>query len=71
MMLHPDWKLLIRRAWSFRLTILGAALAGVELALPLFSDHMPRGYFLGVSIAVTVGGAIARLVAQPRMHRGE
>jgi hypothetical protein len=69
-MLHPDWKLLARRAWSFRLTVLGAAFGGLEMALPLFSDAVPRGAFLGLSLVATVGGAIARLVAQPRMGDG-
>lgn len=66
--LVPDWRLVLRRAWSVRLVLLAAALGGVEMALPLFSDAVPRHVFLILSILTTVGAAVARLVAQPRMH---
>lgn len=64
--LLPDWKRVLRKAWSVRLTLLGAAFAGVEMALPLFSDAFPRHVFLALSIGVTVAGTVARLVAQPK-----
>ncbi len=67
-MLLPDWTRIVRKAWSFRLAILAAALGGVEMALPLFSDAVPRHVFLGLSMLTTVGAAVARIVAQPRMH---
>lgn len=68
MKLLPDWKRTLRKAWSVRLTLLAAALGGVEIALPLFGDAFPRHVFLGLSIVVTVGACVARLVAQPRMR---
>lgn len=67
-MLIQDWPRIIRKAWSFRLAILAAALGGLEMALPLFSDAVPRHVFLGLSILTTVGAAVARIVAQPKMH---
>jgi hypothetical protein len=69
MRLLPEWKTIVKRAWSFRFTALGALLAGIELALPLFSDVFHRGVFLGLSIVVSVVGAILRLVSQPEMHQ--
>lgn len=71
MKLIHNWKRILRRAWSVRLTILAAALGGVEMALPLFSDAFPRGVFLLLSMGTTVAAAIARLVAQPGMHDAE
>lgn len=69
--LIPDWKRVLRRAWSVRLSLLGAALGGVEMALPLFSDAFPRNVFLVLAMVVMVGGAVARLVAQPKTMGGD
>ena len=68
MRLTDEWQKIARKAWSFRLALLAAALGGVEMALPLFSDAVPRHVFLGLSILTTVGAAVARIVAQPKMH---
>ena len=65
--LVPQWKRVLRKAWSVKLTLLAALLGGIEIALPLFADSAPRHVFLGPSIVVTVGACIARLVAQPSM----
>lgn len=66
--LVKDPKKVARQSWAFRLSIVAAALSGVEMALPLFSDAMPRHVFLIASMLVAVGSAAARLVAQPEMH---
>lgn len=68
MKLMHEWRRIVRKAWSFRLALLAAALGGVEMALPLFSDAVPRHVFLSLSILTTVGAALARIVAQPRMR---
>jgi len=67
MKLVDDWRAVLRKAWSIRLVLLAAALGGVELALPLFSDAMPRAVFGVASVLVSIGAAVARLVAQPKM----
>ena len=66
--LVEDPKKVARKSWAFRLSLVAAALSGVEMALPLFSDAMPRHVFLIASMLVAVGSAVARLVAQPDMH---
>ncbi len=68
MKLVDDWKRITQKAWSFRLTVLAAGLAGAEMALPYLSDLFPPRLFLALSMAVTIGAAIARIVAQPKMH---
>ena len=68
MKLLPEWKRIARKAWSFRLTVLAAALAGAEMALPYVSDLFPSRVFLALSMAVTIGAAISRIVAQPKMR---
>lgn len=68
MRLVNDWKRIAKRAWSFRLTVLAAGLAGAEMALPYVSDLFPPRLFLALSMPVTVGAAVSRVVAQPKMH---
>lgn len=64
MQMRSDWKRILRKAWSIRLLLLAGALSAVEVALPYFSDAMPRGAFAALS-GLSVGGAfIARLIAQ-------
>jgi len=62
----PNWRKVLRRAWSVRLMILAALLSGFEVALPLLDGLLPipAGVFAALS-GLTVGGAfIARIVAQ-------
>ncbi len=66
----PDWRTVLRKAWSLRLMVLAGALSAVEVALPFFQPDLPRGWFALFS-GLTVGGAfVARLVAQRNMEDG-
>jgi hypothetical protein len=69
MNLTSDWRRVARYAWSLRLAALAGAFSAAEIVLPLFVDAMPRGVFAGLSLLSAVGGAVARVVAQPRMER--
>jgi len=69
MNLVPDWRTILRRAWSVRLAILAGLFSGAEVILPLFVDALPRGAFAVLALLFSVGGIVARTVAQPRMHR--
>jgi len=64
MNLLPDWKAVLKRAWSIRLIILAGLLTGLEVALPLFVDTVQRGVFAGLSVLASFGALWARLVAQ-------
>ena len=68
MNLVPNWRRVLKRAWSIRLMILAALLSGVEVILG-FPDIEQRldlqpGLFAGLSALVTAGALIARLLAQ-------
>lgn len=64
-MLVPNWRAVLRRAWSIRLLIIAGALSGLEVALPLFGfDVIPAGTFAALSGLVTMAAFIARLLAQ-------
>lgn len=66
----PDWREVLRKAWSVRLMLLAAVLSAVEVALPFFQPDLQRGLFALLSGLITGGALVARLVAQ-RNLRGE
>ncbi len=53
------------RAWSVRLAILSAVLSAAELTLPMFSTLVPPNLMAALSMAVAIGAAAARVIAQP------
>ncbi len=67
--LLDDWRRVLRRAWSIRFSLLAAAFTAAEVVVPLLSDVLPRGLFVLLAFSASIGAAIARLVAQPEMHR--
>ena len=40
-----------------------------EVVVPLFGDVLPRGAFMLLAFAASIGATVARIVAQPEMHR--
>ena len=64
MILVPNWKIIVRKAWSVRLIILAGLLSGVEAAMPFIDDKMPRGAFAVASLLVTGAAFVARILAQ-------
>ena len=63
-MLLPEWKRILRRAWSIRFGALAAVLSGVEVIVPLFADAMPRGVFAAASGLSVMAAMVARVIAQ-------
>lgn len=64
MQLYPNWKELIRRAWSIRLLVLAGFLSGCEVILPFFSEDIPRNLFAVLSFVAVSAAFVARLIAQ-------
>ena len=71
--LLDDWRKIARRAWSIRLSIVAAIFTAAEVVVPLFGDVlldvMPRGAFVLLAFAASICATVARIVAQPEMHR--
>ncbi|KRE02611.1 hypothetical protein ASE61_15145 [Bosea sp. Root670] len=69
----PNWRRVLRYAWSIKLIVLGGVLSGAEVALPLIREvvDVPRGWFAAASLIVTAGAFIARLVAQKSISGGD
>lgn len=64
MRLSPEWKRIVRRAWSFRLNIVAGVLTALEFLLPYFSDAIPRGIFAGLSLLTITAANVARVMQQ-------
>ena len=64
MALIHNWKQILKKAWSVRLMLLAGILSGVEIALPLFADALPRGTFAALSGLSVAAAFVARLMAQ-------
>lgn len=68
MTLLPDWRRILRRAWSMRLMLLAGLLSGAEAILPLFVDALPRGMFAAATLMVIPAAMVARVVAQQELR---
>ncbi|MCD4511551.1 hypothetical protein LQT97_09900 [Brucella pseudogrignonensis] len=73
MQLVPDWRHVLRKAWSVRLILLAGLLTGIEVALPLLGDAypIPTGLFAILSLVVTMAAFVMRLVSQKVFRDGE
>jgi hypothetical protein len=64
MTLLPDWKDVLRRAWSVRFIVLAGLLSGAELVLPMFAHAIPNGIFAALSFLAVSAAFVARVLAQ-------
>jgi hypothetical protein len=64
--LIPDWKRVLRRAWSIRLMLLAGLLSGLEAILPIVMDSLPWPRWLASMVISFVVGLsfVTRLLAQ-------
>lgn len=65
--LIPEWRLVLKRAWSIRLIAAAGALSGLEVALPFVEPFVaiPPGMFAALAAATTAAAFVARVLAQP------
>jgi hypothetical protein len=70
MQLLPDWRAVLRHAWSVRLIILAGLFSGAEVALPFLDGilDVPGGVFAALSAAATCAAFITRILAQKEFH---
>jgi hypothetical protein len=62
--LLPDWKEILKSAWSMKLMIVAGILTALEVVLPLFVEDMPRGLFIAVNLLVIPAAMVARVMTQ-------
>ena len=62
--LYPNWKVILRKAWSVRLMALAFLFTCAEVILPFFSESFPPRTFAVLSGLAVAGAFVSRLVAQ-------
>ena len=68
MELVQDAKNILLKAWSVRLALLAAVFSAAEVALPFFAPFVPPHAMAILAVVASSGAAIARVIAQPKMH---
>ena len=68
MRLRPDWRYVLKKAWSIKWMGAAAVLSTAEILLPFWAEDFPRGVFAGLTVLAVVGGLVARLMAQREMQ---
>jgi hypothetical protein len=68
MILIPDWRRVLRKAWCIRFALIAAALGGADLLMQLITPSHPSGRFIVLAVLVNCAGVFARLVPQPKMR---
>lgn len=68
MKLIPEWRRVLRRAWSVRLALLSAAASGASACWFVFADKVPPVWFLFVGSVLSVLAIIGRVLDQGISH---
>lgn len=65
-MLIPNWRGVLRRAWSVRLIVVAALFAGIEVALPFVPQFypIPAGVFAALTVVSAIAALASRIIAQ-------
>ena len=73
MILHDNWEMIAKKAWSFRLAIIAGLLSAITVIMGVMiscgTSRLFMAAFMLVSVAASVAGfacAAARVTAQPR-----
>lgn len=69
MNLIPEWKSCWSKLWSIRLSLFAAVASGIEAGVDIWLTGKPP-IFAVVAFFVSLGAAVARLVAQPNARNG-
>lgn len=68
MALLPDWKLVVKKAWSVRFMALAAVLSGLESVAAIAGDSIakqfPAGLYAAIVGVITALALVARILAQ-------
>ena len=64
MKLYPNWKEIMRKAWSIRLAMLATVFSLLQVVIPIYADVLPRDTFAILTAISTVGVILARIVWQ-------
>lgn len=68
--LIPNWRAVLKRAWSVRFIVFAIVAGAVEILLPLFTDGFPPGIAAGLSVGAMVLALMSRIVLQKHTGTG-
>ena len=66
--LIDDWPKVLRHALSIKFSLLAGVCGALEVALPMFSDNVPRGWFSLLTVCLALASVVFRQMAQPEMN---
>lgn len=71
--LHPDWKKLLRHAWSVRLMALSFVFQALEVAMPYLEKipTIPQGVLATLAVVSLAGGIFSRFVLQKEFKNAD
>ena len=64
MKLYPNWRAILRKAWSIRLAALATVFSVGQIVIPLYADVLPRNLFAILTALCAAGVILVRLVWQ-------
>lgn len=64
MSLLPNWKTIVRKAWSVRFIVLCCIFTAADALVPLFYSDLPDRVFAILSAVSATGALISRLMVQ-------
>lgn len=73
MTLLPNWRGVLRKAWSIKFMVLAALMSGAEVVMSILqpSNTLPPGVFAALAGVVTSVALVARLLAQNEAGAGD
>jgi len=73
MTLLPNWRDVLRKAWSIKFMVLAALMSGIEVVMSILqpSNTLPPGVFAALAGVVTSAALVARLLAQNEAEKGD
>ncbi len=70
MKLIADAKLIFKKSWAVRFSVLGSVFGVAEMLLPYATLLVPPRLMLILAVVACAGAAISRIVRQPKMNAG-
>ena len=64
MRLYPNWREILRKAWTIKFGVLATIFSVMQVILPIYVDELPKHLFAILTGVATVGVIVARLVWQ-------
>ena len=64
MKLYPNWREILRKAWSVRLAVFATIFSVAQVLIPIYADVLSRDVFAILTAVCAIGVILARIVFQ-------